>query len=120
QLGHLVRITEDVIRQGFTPGLSFAFPPKTANDAKAPPTSDDPAAFATKAELLAGWEALVDALIAGVRGKSDEELSKPSPEAYRGWAPTLGELALAQAFHMVMHVGQIQSIRRKLGKKVLF
>lgn len=120
QLGHLIRITEDVVRQGYAPGLRFAFPPKTANDAKAPPTSDDAAAFATKSELLAGWSALVDVLIAAVAGKSDAELSKPSPESYAKWAPTLGELALAQAMHMVMHVGQIQSIRRKLGKPVLF
>lgn len=119
QLGHLLRTTLGAA-QALAPDLQFAFPPKTDNDSKAPPTSDDATAFATKGELLAAWETLMDALVAGVKRMSDADLEKPSPEQFKGFAPTLGVLALMQAFHMSMHVGQIQAIRRKLGKPVLF
>jgi hypothetical protein len=119
QIGHLIRTTIDMVR-AFTPDLDYVWPPKTDNAGKAPPTSDDVTAFATKAELLAGWEALVDALIAGVRRTPEADFDKPSPEQFKGFAPTLGALALMTAFHMSMHVGQIQAIRRKLGKPVLF
>lgn len=119
QLGHLLRTTVGSVK-ALAPDFQLAFPPKTDNDSKAPPTSDDATAFATKAELLAAWETLVDALVAAVKKLPEADLDKPSPEQFRGWAPMLGELAIMQAFHMSMHVGQIQAIRRKLGKPVLF
>jgi hypothetical protein len=36
------------------------------------------------------------------------------------FAPTTGHLALMTASHIMMHVGQLQVIRRKLGKPLLF
>jgi hypothetical protein len=36
------------------------------------------------------------------------------------FAPTVGHLVLMIASHIMMHVGQMQVIRRKLGKPLLF
>ena len=119
QLGHLLRTTAPMLA-AFGPDLKVPMPPKTEGDAKAPPTSDDPAAFATKDELLSAWAAMVDALIAAVRKMSDADFDKPTPAEFQRFASTLGQLAIMTPLHMSMHVGQIQAIRRKLGKRVLF
>jgi hypothetical protein len=42
------------------------------------------------------------------------------PEALQGFAPTVGHLAYVLPVHVMMHLGQVQVIRRKLGKPVLF
>jgi DinB superfamily len=83
-------------------------------------TSDDPKRFLKKDELLK-YLGQVNAGLAGwVRGMSPEDLAKPGPEQFKGWVNTIGELVLAIPVHETMHLGQIQVIRRKLGKKVLF
>jgi hypothetical protein len=83
-------------------------------------TSDDPKRFLKKDELLKHL-AQVNAGLAGwVRSLSPEDLTKPGPEQFKGWVNTIGELILAIPVHETMHLGQIQVIRRKLGKKVLF
>ena len=51
---------------------------------------------------------------------SDSQFVRPSPEAFAKFAPTLGQLVLMVPLHTGMHVGQIQVIRRKLNKPVLF
>lgn len=119
QLAHLLRTTVGIVKT-FNPGAAITLPAKVEGDAKAPPTSDDPAAFPGKAELLAAVEALLDAVIAGVETMSDADFDKPSPDHFQGFAPTLGQLALMPALHQTMHIGQIQVIRRVLGKPVLF
>jgi hypothetical protein len=119
QLAHLLRTTIDMTR-AIAPTVTITLPPKTQGDAKGSPTSDDPNQFPSKAELLDAYEALVDATIEGVRVMSDADLGKPSPQDFQAFAPTLGQLALMVPMHMSMHVGQIQVIRRKLGKPRLF
>jgi hypothetical protein len=119
QIGHLLRTTAPTVA-AFDSSYKPAMPPKTEGDAKAPPTSDDPAAFASKDELLSAWEAMVDAMIAAVRPMTDGDFDRPAPDAFKRMAATLGQLALMLPLHMSMHVGQIQAIRRKLGKPVLF
>ena len=119
QLGHLLRTSWPTVA-AFTPDAQATMPPKTDGDSKAPPTSDDPSAFATRDQLLDGYDAMVDALIAGVGSAAEADFDKPSPEHFHNFAPTLGQLAMMVPFHTSMHVGQVQSIRRKLGKPVLF
>ena len=43
-----------------------------------------------------------------------------SSNSCRSWAPTWGHLAYALPIHAMVHIGQIQVIRRKLGKPNLF
>lgn len=119
QVGHLIRTTAPSVA-AFAPDAKIEMPPKTDNASKAPPTSDDPNAFASKDALLAAYGAQLDAIIAGIGTMSDADFDKPSPEEFKNFAPTLGQLAMMAPFHMSMHIGQIQAIRRKLGKPVLF
>ena len=52
-------------------------------------------------------------------GIQEKDLDKPSPEAFKSWAPTLGDVVAAIVSHQMMHIGQFQVARRKLGKPVL-
>jgi hypothetical protein len=82
--------------------------------------SDDPAAFPSKAELLGLIQGAVSVQVAAIGKLSSEDFAKPAPEKMRSFAPTIGHLIQLGPQHLAMHVGQIQVIRRKLGKPVLF
>jgi hypothetical protein len=73
-----------------------------------------------KAELLQLFEKTRRATVAWVKTLSPQDHLTPTPEKIRGWAPTVGILPVALSGHLAMHVGQIQVLRRKLGKPVLF
>jgi hypothetical protein len=60
------------------------------------------------------------ATIAWVKTLTPADLDKPTPEKMRNWAPTVGHLVTMLPNHLTMHLGQIQVIRRKLGKPILF
>jgi hypothetical protein len=81
---------------------------------------DDPAQFLKKDEMLKLLDQSHGALVAWAKGMKPEDLDKPGPEKLKGWVNTVGELVLAIPMHATMHIGQIQVIRRRLGKKVLF
>lgn len=81
---------------------------------------DDPAKLASKSELVALLACVRSASIAWVRGLAEADLAKPGPERIRQFAPTIGDMPLGIIVHTTMHLGQIQVIRRKLGKPVLF
>jgi hypothetical protein len=49
-----------------------------------------------------------------------DQLDQPTPEKIRQLAPTAAQLAALLPEHVMMHVGQIQVIRRKLGRPVMF
>lgn len=119
QLAHLLRSTVGMVKE-INPQAQVTLPPKVEGDAKAPPTSNDPAAFPAKEELLTAWEGLIDQIIAAAKTMTDTDFDKPLPEHYHRFAATVGQLILMTPLHMSMHVGQIQAIRRVLGKPVLF
>ena len=81
---------------------------------------DDPAAFPTKDEILAALAAVRGASVEWVRSLAPDQLTRPAPENIRGFIPTFDHFATSIADHVMMHVGQIQVVRRKLGKPVLF
>ena len=119
QLAHLLRTTSGMVK-ALSPDVAVTLPPKTEGDAKGPSTSNDPAQFPSKEELLTAYEGLITAITTAAGTMADADFDKASPEHFKGFAPTLGQLALMAPLHMSMHVGQIQVIRRKLGKPVLF
>jgi hypothetical protein len=82
--------------------------------------NDDPNFFPKKAELLDMFSKVRAATVAWARDLSPADLEKPAPEKLRGWAPTTAHLVAAIPGHVMMHVGQFQVSRRKLGKPVLF
>jgi hypothetical protein len=83
-------------------------------------SSDDASRFFKKEEGLKILGQARGALVEWVKTMSEADLAKPAPEWCKGWVATIGELLLGIIGHTTMHVGQIQVIRRKLGKKILF
>jgi hypothetical protein len=69
---------------------------------------------------LAQFEKVRSATVKWIRSLTEEDCNRPMPEKLHGFARTWGELAIMIPVHLAMHVGQIQVIRRKLGKPVLF
>jgi uncharacterized damage-inducible protein DinB len=94
-------------------GFADKFTPKTAS-------IDDLAAFGTKAQLLDQFAKVRSASINWVKSLSQSDMSKPGPEPMKGFCPTVGHIVLLLADHTAMHVGQMQVVRRKLGKPILF
>jgi hypothetical protein len=81
---------------------------------------DDPARLGTKADLLPLLEKVRGKTCQWVATLTPADLAKPAPERIRNRFPTVGHLLEAMPSHTSMHVGQIQVLRRKLGKPVLF
>ena len=75
--------------------------------------------FLPKAELLAKFSDANERAIQWMLNLSDADKAKPI-EKLKGFAPTVGHLVYVLPNHIAMHIGQIQVIRRKLGKPVLF
>lgn len=81
---------------------------------------DDPKSFGTKAELLELFGRVRGATVSWIRSLTEADLNRPAPEAMRAFFPTVGHLVLLLTGHVNMHAGQVQVLRRKLGKPVLF
>ena len=78
---------------------------------------DDPAKFPKKAELLDQLARVRAATVAVVKSMTDADLAVPMQGPMAEFFPTHGHVvANLIPSHLVMHVGQIQVIRRKLGK----
>ncbi len=80
--------------------------------------SDDPGRFATKAELVAVLEKVRAASVAFAKSASAAQLAAPSPLVQL--CPTVTDALALGPIHDAMHIGQIQVLRRKLGKPMLF
>ena len=118
QLGHLVNSTTNLINSvspGAMPPLEPAFAERHGyNGTK---LNDG---FESKEQLLRRFNAVNDAAIKWLENLSDVGAARGTPDKIKGFAPTVASLAYALPQHAMMHVGQIQVIRRKLGKPILF
>ena len=120
QLGHLIVAEQhagNAVKPGSMPELPAGFADRFSKE-KA--KSDNPADFPTRAELLAQFERVRRGTVAWARAMTQQDYGAPTPEKMQGWAPTVGQLAIALSGHVAMHLGQFQVVRRKLGKPVLF
>jgi hypothetical protein len=81
---------------------------------------NDPKKMGSKAELLALFDKNRNAIASWVATLSTDDMTKPAPERLRGFAPTVGHVVQVIPAHLSMHLGQIQVLRRKLGKPLLF
>lgn len=119
QLGHMIGGTREMLaaigRETFA--LPNGFVEAHSRDTA---LSDDPAAFATKAEYLTLMDQAKSASLAAVEATPEADLDKPGPERMREYAPTIGAVLMLLGTHWLMHSGQFVPIRRKLGKKPLF
>ena len=120
QVGHLIAL-EAMLCGMYAPAKAPAMPADAKQTyGKEGASSDDASKFFKKDEALNRLSQARGALVEWAKTLSDADLAKPAPEALKGWVSTIGELLLGIIGHTTMHVGQIQVLRRKLGKKVLF
>src|SRR5437764_5610388 len=119
QLGHLTCVTNGMFATcgADMPSLPKAFEEKYCGETT---KNDDPKFFHKKAELIETFDKVLAAAAQFAKTRRPEDLDKPTAEKLRGWCPTIGHLILTTPMHIGMHTGQIQAIRRKLGKPVLF
>ena len=120
QMAHLCNFGMKVAK-ALNPDAAFTLPPNFATAyTKEAAASDEPAQFPDKTQILSLYDAILDSQIAAVSKMTDADLSAPGAEAFQAFAPTVGMMILMQPLHASIHLGQVQVIRRKLGKPVLF
>lgn len=120
QMGHLISSEHqmiDAVCPGSMPALPEGFAERYTKETA---TSDQPDAFDSKADLRKLLEDQREATLAALATLSDEDLSKPAPEAMQGYAPTVADVFSLQGGHWMMHAGQWAIIRRQLGRPPLF
>ena len=109
---HMVSAMDPKAAEKLPDGFDKKFTKETAG-------KDDPAFFGSKSQLMGQFAKTRAATIAWVKTLKPADLDKPAPEAFRGFAPTLGHILAMLPAHVAMHVGQFQVTRRKLGKPIL-
>ncbi|GAA4460027.1 DinB family protein [Novipirellula rosea] len=120
QTGHLIS-SEVSLVESIAPGKAYALPEGFAEaHAKDKADSDDASAFLGRDEYFALWDKVRAATLEAIDGMSDEDLDAESPEHFRGFCPTVGDVVMLISTHPLMHAGQLVPLRRKLGKPVLF
>ena len=120
QVAHLVEFIGQVARC-VAPDANVTPTPALARAAlRESAASDDPALFVPKAALIAQLRAVTEALVGALARLRDADLSMPTPAEFQTFAPTLGHLLMTVPMHASMHLGQVQVIRRALGKPNLF
>lgn len=120
QLGHLI-VAETNMGNGVRPGSMPELPAGFADRfTKKTASVDDGKLLGTKDDLLGLLSRARAATIAWLKPLSAQDLDAPGPEKMRDFAPTVADVAALQSGHVMMHIGQFQVIRRKLGKPVLF
>jgi hypothetical protein len=118
QLGHLIsteRWMVEEIKPGSSPALPEGF--DEAHSTKVAGSSDE-SKLLTKQRYLELFQAQREATKKVLAALTDAELDAPGPEKIRQLAPTVGATMGLLGNHVLMHVGQFVSVRRKLNKPV--
>lgn len=118
QLGHLIASEHKMLADA---GVAMPSLPAGFAEAHTKETakSDDRAKFFTKQQYLDRLSEQRKGTLAALDRMSDEQLSRPTPEAMRAYAKTVGEAFNMIGVHTLMHVGQFVGVRRKCGKPVV-
>ncbi|MGF1580745.1 MAG: DinB family protein [Gemmataceae bacterium] len=121
QLGHLITSEIAMVRSQHPdtpyPDLPEGF---RDNHSKEAATSDDPKQFHSVKEYVELYTKVHEATLAYIDGLTEEALDQPTKGNMAGFAPKLGNLLLLMSNHILMHAGQFTTVRRKLGKPVIF
>lgn len=116
QVGHLIA-SEHAMMSGIDAGKMPPLPEGFAEKySKETASCDDPAMFATKAELMEAYQAQRAGTLAVLDGLSPEELDNETGVSY---APTVGSMFTMQGSHWLMHCGQWVIVRRNNGKPIV-
>lgn len=116
QLGHL--ISSEAGMHGNIPGaVSPELPADfVTNHGKDRAGHDGPDGFLTKAQYLDLFTKVRGATLAALEKLPEADLDQPTTGRAASFAPTVGALLALTGGHVLMHVGQVSVIRRKLGK----
>jgi hypothetical protein len=118
QLGHLIsseRWMVEGVKPGSSPPLPAGFEEAHSKEAS---TSNESSGFLTKQKYLDLYKAQRDATVAALESMSDADLDRPGAERTRSFIPTVGATFGLVGDHVLMHVGQFVSVRKKLKKPV--
>ncbi len=119
QLGHLISSECNLLNMA-VPNSAAKLPEGfVEKHSKENASSDDASQFNSKAEYLELFAKTKAATFAVLESLSDEDLDQPGPEAMRDFCPTIGSLLILISTHVMMHVGQIVPVRRRLDKPVV-
>jgi hypothetical protein len=119
QLGHLIS-SEVQLLEAVAPGQGIELPSGFAEaHSKEACGNDDPAAFSKKSEYIDLFDQVRAASLAALGAYPESDLDSPSPESFRAFCPTMGEMFTLIATHPMMHAGQFAVVRRQLGKPIL-
>jgi len=114
QVGHLILSEHQMIASclpGSLPELPLNFARQYSRDETG---NDDPTAFLEPARLLELQREQRAATMAVVAGLSAQQLDQATPEAIRGYCPTVAAVFYMIALHWTMHAGQWVILRRQL------
>jgi hypothetical protein len=112
--GHLILSSRQMMKaMGIDPAIELpdGFEQRFGRGENAPAATD----FGDPSILKPLFKAHHDALAAGVEGLTPEKLAEKL-EKPRPLFGTVGELAAFAPIHMALHLGQISTIRRSLGR----
>jgi hypothetical protein len=116
QIGHLI-VAEANMVNAAAPGRGGKIPPEfVVAFSKDMASSDERSRFPSKDALLACLDTVRAASICWAKDLSEADIGAPGPENMRAFIPTKGSLSLIILEHLAMHLGQLQVIRRCLGK----
>lgn len=119
QLGHLIS-SEVQLLESVAPGTGAALPDGfAAAHGKDVCSSDDPAGFHGKEKYVELFDAVRAASLKALEDYPEADLDNPSPENFRPFCPTNGDMFMLIATHPMMHAGQFVIIRRQLDKPIL-
>jgi hypothetical protein len=116
QIGHVMNAQNFLLAECGAPPFSF---PAGFQEAYGGKGSAGGEGFG-KEQLLGLFDQMNKGAAGWVRGLSPEQLAAPTPEKYRNFAGTVAAMINMMPAHLAMHLGQIQVLRRKLGKPILF
>ncbi|HTW95622.1 MAG TPA: DinB family protein [Tepidisphaeraceae bacterium] len=120
QIGHLI-VAETRLINGVTPAAMPELPAGFADHFnKETASKDDPNFFPGKSPLMDQFSKTRQATVKWVSGLTQADLDKPMSGPVAQRVPTVGHLVMMLPGHVLMHLGQFQVIRRKLGKPILF
>lgn len=119
QLGHLICSEGDLLEM-VAAGGSIELPDGfVQNHSRENTSPTETANLLSRAEYLELFQKTQAATFAALDALSEQDLDQPGPESMREFCPTVGALFVLIATHVMMHVGQIVPVRRRLGKPVV-
>ena len=119
QLGHLI-LSESQMVRAVSADIGPVVPADfVAKHDKKVAENSKPSDFFAKGIYVELMDQVRKTTIAAISQLSQDDLSKPGPEAMRSYAPKVGSVFLAIANHEMMHSGQFAVVRRILGKPVV-